>query len=175
VSCERLHAEPLTVVEGELWVRPDEGVPLRHGNRHPLLRYRLSLVDRDGARWWLEGWKTARARRDLSKQARTLEITIGRKNEPACLAGVAKVPKKSYVREQIDGIRVDPRLSAPEQRHAKMAWLSWFFLEVGKGLLEPSLRAGAELLDLRRDAIDRDKDVLQAKIRKLSKDRKKLR
>ena len=167
VTCERLHPEPLTVEAGEIWVRPDEGVPLRHGSDHPLLRYRLVLVDRDGGRWWLEGWKTARASRDFWKQTRTIEVTIGREGEPAGLAGVVKVPGKSYVPDQIDGIRVDPRLSPQEQRLAKLAWLSWFFVQVGMGLAEPSLRVAAELLDLRRDAIDRDKDKLQRKIRKL--------
>ncbi|MET8681914.1 thioester reductase domain-containing protein [Streptomyces sp. NPDC004647] len=167
VTCERLHPEPLTVEAGEIWVRPDEGVPLRHGSDHPLLRYRLVLVDRDGGRWWLEGWKTARASRDFWKQTRTIEVTIGREGEPAGLAGVVKVPGKSYVPDQIDGIRVDPRLSSQEQRLAKLAWLSWFFVQVGMGLAEPSLRVAAELLDLRRDAIDRDKDKLQRKIRKL--------
>ncbi|MFE4372397.1 thioester reductase domain-containing protein [Streptomyces sp. NPDC056835] len=167
VTCERLHPEPLRVEAGEIWVRPDEGVPLQHGSDHPLLRYRLVLVDRDGGRWWLEGWKTARASRDFWKQTRTIEVTIGREGEPASLAGVVRVPGKSYVPDQIDGIRVDPRLSSQEQRLAKLAWLSWFFVQVGMGLAEPSLRVAAELLDLRRDAIDRDKDKLQRKIRKL--------
>ncbi|WP_268773413.1 thioester reductase domain-containing protein [Streptomyces sp. Je 1-369] len=167
VFCERLHAEPLTVEAGEIWVRPDEGVPLQHGSDHPLLRYRLVLVDRDGGRWWLEGWKTARASRDFWKQTRTIDVTIGRENEPASLAGVVKVPAKSYVPDQIDGIEVDPRLTSQERRLAKLAWLSWFFVQVGMGLAEPSLRAVAELLDLRKDAIDRDQDKLQRKIRKL--------
>ncbi|MET7356971.1 thioester reductase domain-containing protein [Streptomyces sp. NPDC005562] len=167
VLCERLHPEPLTVEAGEIWVRPDEGVPLRHGGDHPLLRYRLVLADRDGGRWWLEGWKTARAGRDFWKQTRTIEVTLGRENGPASLAGVVKVPGKSYVPDQIDGIEVDPRLSPQERRLAKLAWLSWFFVQVGMGLAEPSLRAVAELLDLRKDAIDRDQDKLQRKIRKL--------
>ncbi|MFF3906974.1 thioester reductase domain-containing protein [Streptomyces sp. NPDC001848] len=167
VFCERLHPEPLTVLDGEIWVRPDEGIPHRHGNDHPLLRYRLSLQDRDGGRWWLEGWKTARARHDFWKQTRTLEITVGREGEAAGFAGVVTVPGKSYVPDQIDGIRVDPRLSSQEQRLAKLTWLSWFFVQVGMGLAEPSMRAAAELLDLRRDAIDRDKDKLRRKFRKL--------
>ncbi len=167
VVCERIHPEPLTVVEGEIQVRPDEGVPRLHSNDHPLLRYRLVLEDRDGNRWWLEGFKTARARRDLWKQTRTLDIAIGREGEPAVLAGVVKVPGSSFLPDQIDGIQVDPRLSSQEQRLAKLAWLSWFFLQMGAGLAEPSLRAAAELLDLRRDAIDRDKDKLARKIRKL--------
>ncbi|KJY38765.1 SDR family oxidoreductase, partial [Streptomyces sp. NRRL S-495] len=167
VVCERIHPEPLTVVEGEIQVRPDEGVPRLHSNDHPLLRYRLTLEDRDGNRWWLEGYKTARARRDFWKQTRTLDIAIGREGEPAVLAGVVKVPSSSFLPDQIDGIQVDPRLSSQEQRLAKLAWLSWFFLQMGAGLAEPSLRAAAELLDLRRDAIDRDKDKLARKIRKL--------
>ncbi|CAH9419161.1 hypothetical protein SGL43_06216 [Streptomyces globisporus] len=167
VTCERLHPRPLKVEAGEIWVRPDEGVPLRHGSDHPLLRYRLVLVDQDGGRWWLEGWKTARANRDFWKQTRTIDVTLGREGEPASLAGVVKVPGKSYVPDQIDGIRVDPRLSSQEQRLAKTAWLAWFFVQVGMGLAEPSLRVAAELMDLRRDAIDRDKDKLQRRIRKL--------
>ncbi|KPI15602.1 thioester reductase domain protein [Actinobacteria bacterium OK074] len=175
IACERLHPEPLTVVDGEIWVRPDEGIPLVHSNDHPLLRYRLVLEDQDGGRWWLEGWKTARARRDFWKQTRTLEITIGRVGETASIAGVMKVPGKSFVPDQIDGIRVDPRLSSQEQRLAKLAWLSWFFLQVGMGLAEPSLRAAAELLDLRRDALERDKDRHKRKLRKLMRKREQIR
>ncbi|MEV5321760.1 thioester reductase domain-containing protein [Streptomyces sp. NPDC052687] len=175
VTCERLHPEPLTVLDGEIWVRPDEGIPQRHSNDHPLLRYRLTLQDRDGGRWWLEGWKTARARHDFWKQTRTLEVTIGREGEPASIAGVLQVPGKSYVPDQIDGIRVDPRLSSQEQRLAKLTWLAWFFVQVGMGLAEPSMRAAAELLDLRRDAIDRDKDKLQRKFRKLMIQREQIR
>ncbi|MFI7430834.1 thioester reductase domain-containing protein [Micromonospora sp. NPDC049836] len=174
VRCNRLHPQPLTVRQGEIWVRPDEGIPHQHGTDHPLLRYRLALVDNDGQEWWLEGWKTARARRDLWRQSRTLEITVGRAGEPASFAGVVRVPAASYVREQIDGIHVDPRLSPQEQRLAKLTWLGWFFVQMGKGLAEPGMRAVADLLDLRRDAIDRDRDILRRKIRKLSKDRKRL-
>ncbi|MEU6369540.1 thioester reductase domain-containing protein [Streptomyces sp. NPDC046931] len=175
VLCERLHPRPLTVLDGEIWVRPDEGIPHRHGSDHPLLRYRLVLQDRDGGRWWLEGWKTARARHDFWKQTRTLDITVGREGEPASFAGVVQVPGKSYVPDQIDGIRVDPRLSSQEQRLAKLTWLSWFFVQVGMGLVEPSMRAAAELLDLRRDAIDRDKDKLRRKFRKLMIEREQIR
>jgi len=175
VSCSLLHADPLTVDDGEIWVRPHEGVPHRHSLDHPLLRYRLALRDSDGNGWWLEGWKTARARFDYLQQARTLTIRVGREGEPASLAGTMKVPKKSYKREQIDGIRVNPDLSMREQRIAKFTWLSWFSTQLGQGLLEPTLRAGAELLDLRPDAIDRDKDRYQAKLTKWEKDRKHLR
>ncbi|MDI6516685.1 thioester reductase domain-containing protein [Streptomyces coelicoflavus] len=175
VSCPSLHADPLTVDDGEIWVRPHEGVPHRHSLDHPLLRYRLALRDSDGNGWWLEGWKTARARFDYMKQARTLTVRVGREGEPASLAGTLKVPKKSYKREQIDGIRVNPKLSMREQRIAKLAWLSWFSTQLGQGLLEPTLRAGAEMLDLRPDAIDLDKDRYQAKLKKWEKDRKQLR
>jgi thioester reductase-like protein len=155
VRCARLHDKPLTVETGEIWVRPDEGVPHQHGMRHPLLRYRLTLRDRDGRGWWLEGFKTARPRRDYWRQARTLAIEVGREGEPASMTGVVTVPAKSYVPDQIDGIQVNPALSSREQRLAKLSWLTWFGLQMGQGLFEPTLRAGAELLDLRRDAIDR--------------------
>lgn len=152
VSCPLLHAEPLIVEHGEIRVRPDEGVPRLHGTQHPLLHYRLRLSDRDGRTWWLEGRKTARPRRDLWRQARTLEVEIGYEGEPPHLSGVVTVPGESYVRQQIDGIRVNPRLSAQEQRVAKLLWLAWFGSQIGRGLMEPLLRAGADLVDLRRDA-----------------------
>ncbi|HEV2342845.1 MAG TPA: thioester reductase domain-containing protein, partial [Actinocrinis sp.] len=152
VSCSLLHHEPLTVQYGEIRVRPDEGVPRLHGTQHPLLRYRLRLRDRDGRIWWLEGQKTARARRDVWRQARTLAVEIGHDGEPPHLSGVVTVPGDSYVRQQVDGIEVNPELSAQEQRVAKLLWLAWFGSQVGRGLLEPMFRAGADLLDLRRDA-----------------------
>ena len=152
IRCPLLHAEPLTVDQGEILVRPDEGVPRMHGTQHPLLRYRLHLRDRDGQVWWLDGQKTARARRDWWRQARTLAVEIGREGESAQFAGVVVVPGDSYVRQQIDGIRVNPDLSQQEQRVAKLLWLAWFGSQVGRGLLESMMRAGADLLDLRRDA-----------------------
>jgi thioester reductase-like protein len=155
VSCAGLHDEPLAVEAGTIVVRPDEGVPLEHGLDHPLLEYRLALRDRDGRAWWLRGQKTARPRRDLWTQGRRLAIEVGREGEPASLAGVVTVPAASYVREQVDGIRVNPELSSREQRVAKWTWLAWFGAQMGKGLLEPSMRAGAELLDMRRDALER--------------------
>ncbi len=151
VECPLLHPEPLVVQDGEIRVRPDEGVPMLHGTEHPLLHYRLQLRDRDGRIWWLEGRKTARARRDLLRQARTLEVEVGYDGEPPHLSGVVAVPG-GYVRQQIDGIRVNPKLSAQEQRVAKLMWLGWFGSQIGRGLLEPLLRTGADLLDLRRDA-----------------------
>ncbi|MET7454869.1 thioester reductase domain-containing protein [Streptomyces sp. NPDC005574] len=150
LGCTAVHAEPLTVERGDVWVRPDEGIPQQHGMRHQLLRYRLQLTDVDGGRWWLEGRKYARARRDVWRQARALSVEIGREGEAASLAGEVVVPAESYVRDQIDGIRVDPRLTGREKRAAKLTWLAWFGLEMGRGLLGPFARAAADLLDLRR-------------------------
>ncbi|MFJ8632271.1 thioester reductase domain-containing protein [Streptomyces sp. NPDC093568] len=150
VTCTALHPEPLTVAHGDIWIRPDEGIPHRHGLSHPLLRYRLELTDADGGRWWLEGHKYARARRDVWRQTRALTVELGREGAPASLAGEVVVPADSYVRDQIDGIKVDPRLTSQEKRAAKLTWLAWFGLEMGRGLLGPFARAAADLLDLRR-------------------------
>ncbi|MFE1879020.1 thioester reductase domain-containing protein [Streptomyces diastatochromogenes] len=150
VTCPAVHPEPLTVERGDVWVRPEEGIPLQHGLRHQLLRYRLRLRDADGGLWWLEGRKYARARRDLWRQTRALTVEIGREGEAASLLGEVVVPADSYVRDQIDGIKVDPRLSGQEKRTAKLTWLAWFGLEMGRGLLAPFARAAADLLDLRR-------------------------
>jgi thioester reductase-like protein len=155
--CAALHDKALTVEDGSFWVRPDDGTPKRHGPLHPLLRYRLRLRDRDGRSWWLAGQKTAAPRRDLLRQARTLAVEIGREGGPAEYAGVLVVPGDTYVKEQIDGIEVDPRLSPQEQRTAKLLWLAWFGSQVGAGLIEPGLRAAADLLDLRHGATGKDK------------------
>ncbi|MEU6284186.1 thioester reductase domain-containing protein [Streptomyces sp. NPDC047028] len=150
VTCTAVHPGPLTVERGDVWVRPEEGIPQQHGMRHQLLCYRLALRDADGGRWWLEGRKYARARRDLWRQTRALTVEIGREGEAASLLGEVVVPADSYVRDQIDGIRVDPRLTAREKRAAKLTWLAWFGLEMGRGLAAPFARAAADLLDLRR-------------------------
>lgn len=150
LTCAAVHPEPLVVERGDVWIRPEEGIPQQHGLRHQLLSYRLRLRDADGGFWWLEGRKYARARRDVWRQTRALTVEIGREGEPAALAGEVVVPAESYVRDQIDGIRVDPRLTGQEKRAAKLTWLAWFGLEMGRGLLGPFTRAAAELLDLRR-------------------------
>ena len=150
VDCSALHSGPLTVTCGDVWVRPEEGIPQRHGLEHQLLRYRLELRDADGGSWWLEGRKYARARRDLWRQTRALTLEIGREGEPAALAGEVVVPANSYVRDQIDGIKVAAHLTGQERRVAKLTWLAWFGAEMGRGLLGPFARVGAELLDLRR-------------------------
>ncbi|WP_405833194.1 thioester reductase domain-containing protein [Streptomyces sp. NBC_01176] len=150
LMCPAVHAEPLVVADGDVWIRPEEGIPRQHGQHHRLLRYRLLLRDADGGRWWLEGHKHARARRDVWRQTRALRVEIGREGEPAAFAGELVVPADTYLRDQIDGIKVDPRLTAREQRAAKLTWLAWFGLEMGRGLLGPFARAAADLLDLRR-------------------------
>ncbi|KAB1990346.1 NAD-dependent epimerase/dehydratase family protein [Streptomyces triticiradicis] len=147
--CAAVHPAPLRVERGDVWIRPEEGIPQRHGMRGQLLRYRLALSDTDGGRWWLEGHKYARARRDVWRQTRALSVEIGREGEPASLAGELVVPADSYVRDQIDGIKVDPRLTGREKRAAKLTWLAWFGAEMGRGLLGPFTRAAADLLDLR--------------------------
>ncbi|MEU0112359.1 thioester reductase domain-containing protein [Streptomyces bobili] len=150
ITCPAVHAEPLTVVHGDVWVRPEEGIPHQHGLKHQLLRYRMRLRDTDGRLWWLEGHKYARARRDLWRQTRALTIELGREGEPATFTGEVVVPADSYVRDQIDGIKVAPHLTGQEKRAAKLTWLAWFGLEMGRGLAGPFARAAADLLDLRR-------------------------
>ncbi|MDX3755133.1 thioester reductase domain-containing protein [Streptomyces sp. AK02-04a] len=150
LTCAAVHPEPLVVEHGDLWIRPEEGIPQRHGMRHRLLSYRLALRDAEGGRWWLEGHKYARARRDVWRQTRALTVEIGREGAPAALAGELVVPADSYLRDQVDGIKVDPRLTSQEKRAAKLTWLAWFGLEMGRGLLGPFARAAADLLDLRR-------------------------
>ncbi|MEU5633371.1 thioester reductase domain-containing protein [Streptomyces rishiriensis] len=149
--CTALHPEPLVVQHGDAWVRPEEGIPLEHGLRHPFLLYRLWLRDADGRDWWLEGRKFMRARRDVWRQTRALTVRIGVEKEPARYEGEIVVPSDSYVRDQIDGIKVDPRLTAQEKRAAKLTWLAWFGMETGRSVLGPFARAAADLLDLRQN------------------------
>ena len=54
LMCPAVHAEPLVVADGDVWIRPEEGIPRQHGQHHRLLRYRLLLRDADGGRWWGE-------------------------------------------------------------------------------------------------------------------------
>ncbi|WP_431969892.1 thioester reductase domain-containing protein [Nocardia sp. bgisy134] len=151
LTCARLHDEPLTV-EGTATVRPHDGIPLRHEVRHPLMHYRLTLRDSSGGAWWLEGYKFAAARRRFVRQLGTQVLEIGRAGEPASYRGEVAVPMHTYLPDQIDGIRIDPRLPERQRRLAKLLWLSWFGGQLGKGLMEPMLRVGIDLLDLRRAA-----------------------
>ncbi|MFD0360145.1 thioester reductase domain-containing protein [Nocardia sp. GCM10030253] len=149
LTCPRLHDESLTV-EGTATVRPHDGIPLRHEARHPIMHYQLTLRDSSGDTWWLEGYKFAAARRRLVRQLGTQVIEIGRTGEPASYTGEVTVPMHTYLSDQIDGIEIDPRLPERQQRLAKLLWLSWFGSQLGKSLMEPVLRVGTDLLDLRR-------------------------
>jgi len=150
MSCPLLHPEPLQVESGDLWVRPNDGVPERHGHAHPLLRYTLALRAADGQKWWLEGLKTARPGRDWWQQARTLRIEVGRHGEPASLAGELVVPPETYMNDQIDGIEVNSTTPLPQRGVAKLIWLAWFGAQFGLGFSEPLLRTFVDLLDARR-------------------------
>ncbi|MCF2435378.1 hypothetical protein LV779_15015 [Streptomyces thinghirensis] len=132
----------------------------------PLLRYRLALRDSDGA---AGGWRAGRrpsARFDYVKQARTLTVApaAGANRQPGRdVGGAQEVP----TREQIDGIGSIRNLSMREQRIAKVAWLTWFQHPAGPGSAGARRCAPApEMLDLRPDAIDLDKDRYQAKLKK---------
>ncbi|MFI9402431.1 thioester reductase domain-containing protein [Nocardia sp. NPDC052316] len=149
MTCAELHERPLTVA-GTATVRPHDGTPLRHEVRHPIMHYQLTLRDSSGGTWWLAGYKFAAARRRLVRQLGTQVIEIGRTGEPASYSGEVAVPMHSYLPDQIDGIEIDPRLSERQRRLAKLLWLSWFGGQLGKSLLEPVLRVGIDLLDLRR-------------------------
>ncbi|MEV6325715.1 thioester reductase domain-containing protein [Nocardia sp. NPDC051787] len=149
--CAGLADEPLAV-EGTATVRPHDGIPLRHEVRHPIMHYRLTLRDSSGGSWWLEGYKFAAARRRMVRQLGTQMIEIGRTGQSVSYTGEVAVPMHTYLSDQIDGIQIDPRLPERQQRLAKLLWLSWFGGQLGKGLLEPILRVGVDLLDLRRAA-----------------------
>ncbi|HLS75778.1 MAG TPA: thioester reductase domain-containing protein [Nocardia sp.] len=149
VSCPALHDEPLTV-SGTAAVRPHDGLPPRGESRHPLMRYDLTLRAPDGRTWWLTGHKFAAARRRFVRQLGTQLVEIGAEGAPAAWSGEIAVPMHTYLSDQIDGIRVDPHLPERQQRLAKLLWLSWFGGQLGVGVLEPMLRVGVDLLDLRR-------------------------
>ncbi|WP_019927525.1 thioester reductase domain-containing protein [Nocardia sp. BMG111209] len=148
IDCAALHNGPLPVT-GHATVRPHEGIPLRHELRHPLMRYELVLGDPPG-RYHLRGHKFAVAGRGPVRQLGTLDIEIDTPATEAAYTGRVAVPTDTYLADQIEGIRVDPRLPERQQRLAKLLWLSWFGGQLGKGLMEPLLRAGIDLLDLRR-------------------------
>lgn len=149
LRCPAVHDEPLTVT-GTAAVRPHDGLPLRNESRHPIMRYDLTLRAADGRTWWLTGHKFAAARRRFVRQLGTQAIEIGPPGEPASWSGEIAVPMHTYLSDQIDGIRVDPRLPERQQRLAKLLWLSWFGGQLGVSLMEPMLRVGVDLLDLRR-------------------------
>lgn len=149
LCCPALHDEPLTVT-GTAAVRPHDGLPLRNETRHPIMRYDLTLRAADGRTWWLTGHKFAAARRRFVRQLGAQVIEIGGTGEPASWSGEIAVPMHTYLSDQIDGIRVDPRLPERQQRLAKLLWLSWFGGQLGVSLMEPMLRVGVDLLDLRR-------------------------
>ncbi|MFI8974264.1 thioester reductase domain-containing protein [Nocardia asteroides] len=147
--CPALHDEPLAV-EGTAIVRPHDGTPLPDDLRHPIMHYQLTLRDSAGQSWWLTGYKFAAARRRFVRQLGTQVVEIGRIGEPATYAGEVSVPMHTYLPDQIDGIEIDPALPERQRRLAKMLWLSWFGGQLGKSLVEPMLRVGLDLLDLRR-------------------------
>lgn len=149
LTCALLHDEPLTVA-GTAIVRPHEGIPRRHEIRHPIMHYQLTLRDSAGGEWWLEGYKFAAAQRRVVRQLGTQVIEIGRPGAPASFTGEVAVPMHTYLADQIDGIEIDPALPERQRRLAKLLWLSWFGGQLGKSLLEPMLRVGTDLLDLRR-------------------------
>lgn len=149
LRCAALHDQPLTV-EGSATIRPHDGTPLRHEMRHPIMHYELTLRDSSGGSWWFDGYKFAAASRRLVRQLGTQVIEIGRSGEPASYTGEVAVPMHTYLPDQIDGIEIDPRLPERQQRLAKLLWLSWFGGQLGKSLMEPVLRVGTDLLDLRR-------------------------
>ncbi|WP_153342685.1 thioester reductase domain-containing protein [Nocardia aurantia] len=148
IDCAALHDAPLPVT-GQATVRPHEGTPLRHESRHPLMRYELTLGD-PPQRYRLRGHKFAAAGRGLVRQLGTIDIEIGTAETEVAYTGRVAVPTDTYLADQVDGIRVDPRLPERQQRLAKLLWLSWFGGQLGKGVAEPLLRAGIDLLDLRR-------------------------
>ncbi|MGS2810679.1 thioester reductase domain-containing protein [Nocardia sp. MW-W600-9] len=149
LTCPALHDEPLRV-DGTATVRPHDGIPLPDELRHPIMHYQLTLRDSSGGTWWWTGHKFAAARRRFVRQLGTQVIEIGRTGEPGSFTGEVAVPMHTYLPDQIDGIEIDPRLPERQRRLAKMLWLSWFGGQLGRSLVEPMLRVGIDLLDLRR-------------------------
>ncbi|MBW0271533.1 hypothetical protein ATM97_12295 [Nocardia sp. MH4] len=149
LTCPALHAEPLRI-EGTATVRPHDGIPLADDLRHPIMRYDLTLRDAAGSTWWWTGYKFAAARRRFVRQLGTQVVEIGRTGEPGAYTGEVAVPMHTYLPDQIDGIEIDPRLPERQRRLAKLLWLSWFGGQLGKSVVEPMLRVGIDLLDLRR-------------------------
>jgi hypothetical protein len=155
VSCALLHEQPLSIDEGNFWVRPNDGVPLTHGLKHPLLKYKLLLRDIEGKQWWLEGMKTAKPGLNQLVQVRTLKVTIGHKGEEAKYQGTMVVPADTYIEEQIEGLEVNPNVPEQEQYVAKLIWLGWFGGQLARGFLDPLLRVGGGVLDTLRTMKDK--------------------
>ena len=155
VHCAALHAAPLQVESGSFWVRPNEGVPQRHGMTHPLIKYQLVLRTADGQSWWLQGFKYARPGFDQITQALTMQVSIGPTGEPARYHGIMVVPAATYIEEQIKGIKVNPNVPEQEQYAAKAIWMGWFGLQLTRGLMQPLLRVGAGILDILRTGKDK--------------------
>jgi hypothetical protein len=136
-------------------VRPNDGVPLTHGLKHPLLKYKLLLRDIEGKQWWLEGMKTAKPGLNQLVQVRTLKVTIGHKGEEAKYQGTMVVPADTYIEEQIEGLEVNPNVPEQEQYVAKLIWLGWFGGQLARGFLDPLLRVGGGVLDTLRTMKDK--------------------
>ncbi|MEK8104285.1 hypothetical protein NKG94_02440 [Micromonospora sp. M12] len=173
VACPRLHAKPLTVTDGEIEVRPDEGC---RTSTAPTIRCCTT-----GSPWstptavsggWTDGRPPGCGATCGGRPGPSRSASAGPVNRPWSRGGAGTergVPEGPGRRAQRE-----PAALGQAQRLAKITWLAWFYREIAKGLAEPALRAGADLLDLRRDAIDRDRDNLQRRVSKLSKDRRQL-
>ncbi|MDF0530798.1 thioester reductase domain-containing protein [Tsukamurella sp. 8F] len=147
VECDLLPGGALTV-SGDLVIRPDGGVPVDAAElRHPLMEYRLAGTDGTGTDWTVVAHKTARLGRDIASQTRTATVELTSAAE--AYSGTVSFAPRDYLRDGVDGLRIDPALSARERRQAKAVWFAWFGGQVGRGLLQPALRAFAELWDLR--------------------------
>ena len=150
VRCSLLHGKPLTITAGNLWVRPQDGVPLAAGFEQPLIKYILHLVDDDGHHWLLQGMKHARPGWEPLLQARTLDVECALQGQAASFQGTMVVPSETYIDEQIKGLRVNPNVPEQEQYVAKALWLAWFGGQMTLGLVNPLLRVGGGILDTLR-------------------------